>query len=63
MRLYGYTARVTALNGATIVLLAQASSAMAALRNVQRARRGDWTRIEVGIGAGDSFRMLQETSR
>ncbi len=63
MRIYSYTARVTANNGATVTLLVGASSALAALRNVRRSRRGDWLHIAVGTGEGESFRSLQEVSR
>lgn len=63
MRLSAYTARVTTTNGSVVECLTRGSDARAALTNLRRSRRGDWTRIEVGLGEGDSFRMLQETSR
>ena len=63
MRIYSYTARVTANNGALVCLLVGASSALAALHNLKRQRRGDWQSIQVGIGEGDAFRVLQEQSR
>ena len=61
--MYAYTARVTANNGATVTMLAGASTALAALHNVKRSRRGDWLSIAVGTGEGDDFRPLQEVSR
>ena len=63
MRLFSYTCRVVANNGATVTMLVGASSALAALHNVRRTRRGDWLSIAVGTGEGDSFRPLAETSR
>ncbi len=63
MRQYSYTARVVANNGATVTLLVGASSALAALRNVRRSRKGDWLSIAVGTGEGTEFRALQECSR
>ena len=63
MRLFSYTCRVVALNGATVTLLVGASSALAALHNVKRSRRGDWLSIAVGTGEGEAFRALAETSR
>jgi hypothetical protein len=63
MRKFSYTAQVVANNGATVTLLVGASSALAALHNVRRQRRGDWLSIAVGTGEGDSFRALQECSR
>ena len=63
VRIYSYTARVVANNGATVTMLVGASSALAALRNVRRQRKGDWLSIAVGTGEGESFRALQECSR
>lgn len=63
MRLYSYTAVVRANNGATVTLLVGASSALAALHNVRRQRRGDWLSIAVGTGEGEAFRALAEQSR
>lgn len=63
MRLHSYTARVQANNGATVTMLVGASSALAALHNVRRSRKGDWLRIEVGTGEGAEFRALQEIAR
>ena len=63
MRLFSYTCRVVANNGATVTMLVGASSALAALHNVRRTRRGDWLSIAVGTGEGEAFRALAETSR
>ena len=63
MRLYSYTAVVRANNGATVTMLVGASSALAALHNVRRQRRGDWLSIAVGTGEGAEFRPLQEVAR
>ena len=63
MRIFSYVCRVVANNGATVTVLTGASSALAALHNVRRARRGDWSRIEVGTGEGESFRVLREVER
>lgn len=63
MRIYSYTARVVANNGALVTMLVGASSALAALRNVRRSRKGDWLSIAVGTGEGEAFRPLAETSR
>ena len=63
MRQYSYTARVVANNGATVTMLVGASSALAALRNVRRLRKGDWLSIAVGTGDGEVFKALQEVTR
>lgn len=63
MSQYVYTARVRALNGVTVTMLVNGSSARAALVNLRRQRRGDWTRIEVGTGEGEAFRALAEASQ
>jgi len=63
MRQYSYTARVVANNGATVTMLVGASSALAALRNVRRQRKGDWLSIAVGTGEGEVFKALQEVTR
>lgn len=63
MRRYTYTARVTTLLGLTVTCTVGGSTAMAALHNVKRSRKGDWSRIEVGLGEGAAFRALQAVSR
>ncbi len=63
MTQYSYAARVTALNGAVVTMLAHGSTAGCALTTLRRERRGDWTRIEVGTGEGADFRMLREVSK
>lgn len=63
MRLYSYTCQIKANNGAIVTMLVGASSALAALHNIRRSRRGDWLSIAVGTGEGESFRALAEASR
>ena len=63
MTRYAYTARVTAPCGAIVPHLVGGSTAGAALVNLRRSLRGAWTRIEVGTGEGDEFRMLREESK
>lgn len=63
MRIYSYTCQIKANNGAIVTMLVGASSALAALHNIRRSRRGDWLSIAVGTGEGESFRALAEASR
>jgi hypothetical protein len=63
VRRYSYTANVVTPCGAIVTHLVGGSSALAALHNLRRSLRGQWTRIEVGTGTGDSFRSLQEVER
>jgi len=58
-----YTARVTAADGTVTTHLTRGSDAGAALTNLKRQMVGRWARIEVGLGEGDGFRALAETSR
>ncbi len=62
-RIFCYTARVTALNGAVVSCLAHGSTAGCALTTLRRERRGDWTRIGVGTGEGAEVRMLREVAK
>ncbi len=63
MRLAAYSARVITPSGALVECIARGSTARAALTNLRRSRRGDWTRIEVGVGSGEAFRALAELNR
>lgn len=63
MRQFAYTARVVSTAGVLTTHLVNGSSALAALHNLRRSRRGDWSRIEVGTGEGEAFRILQECGR
>ena len=63
MRLYSYTAVVRANDGSLVRMLVGASSALAALHNIRRSRRGDWLSIAVGTGEGEGFRELQRCER
>ena len=63
MRLYTYTARVVTLLGVTVTCTVNGSTAGCALTTLRRSRRGDWSRIEVGLGEGSEFTVLRECSR
>jgi len=63
MRRNPYTARVTAADGTVTTHLTRGTTAGAALTNLRRQLVGPWTRIEVGLGEGDAFRMLQGVER
>ncbi len=58
-----YTARVYGRDGSFVKFLTRGSTAGAALTNLRRSLVGPWTRIEVGLGEGDAFRMLQGVER
>ena len=58
-----YTARVYGRDGGFVKFLTRGSTAGAALTNLRRSLVGPWVRIEVGLGEGDAFRALAETSR
>lgn len=61
--LYAYTARVWSLSGVLTTHLVSGSTAGCALTRLRRTRRGDWSRIEVGTGEGQEFRVLREVER
>ena len=63
VRRLAYTARVVSATGAVTTHITRGSTAGAALTNLRRSLVGDWTRIEVGLGEGESFRMLEERTR
>ena len=63
MTRYVYVGKVTAPCGAIVTHLVGGSTAGAALVNLRRSLRGAWTRIEVGTGEGDGFRMLREETK
>lgn len=63
MTRFSYTARVTAPCGAVVTHLVGGSTAGCALTNLRRSLKGAWTRIEVGTGEGDGFRMLREVQK
>ena len=64
MRRHAYVGRVYPLGGNVVVThLTRGSDAGAALTNLRRQLLGRWSRIEVGLGEGAEFRMLQEVSR
>jgi len=60
---YSYTARVTAPCGAIVTHLVGGSSCGAALVNLRRSLKGNWTRIEVGTGEGAAFVAFAEVSK
>lgn len=60
---YTYTARVTALNGSVVDMTCAGSTAGCALTTLRRSRRGDWMRIEIGLGKGKQFVVFAEVSR
>jgi hypothetical protein len=59
---HAYTARVTAA-GVTTTHLTRGTTAGAALTNLRRQFVGPWQRIEVGIGEGDRFQLLEVEER
>ena len=59
---HAYTARVT-VDGVVTTHLTRGSDARSALTNLRRQLVGPWKRIEVGLGEGESFRVLAEVSR
>ena len=61
--IFTYTARVVALNGTVVPMLAFGRTAGCALTVLRRSLRGAWTRIEVGTGEGAAFVMLQAVSK
>lgn len=61
--IYAYTARVWSRDGVLTTHLVPGSTAGCALTRLRRTRRGDWSRIEVGLGEGTAFRALAEVSR
>lgn len=63
MTRYAYTARVTAPCGAVVTHLVGGSTAGAALVNLRRSLKGQWTRIEVGTGEGAAFTALQVVAK
>ncbi len=63
MTRYTYVGKVTAPCGAIVTHLVGGSSCGAALLNLRRSLKGNWTRIEVGTGEGASFVALREESK
>lgn len=63
MTQFAYTAKVWSLTGVLTTHLVPGSTAGCALTRLRRNRRGDWSRIEVGLGEGAAFRMLREVER
>ena len=59
---HAYTARVYSGHAMT-VHLTRGTTAGAALTNLRRQLVGPWQRIEVGLGEGDAFRLLEWVER
>ena len=57
------TARVYGRDGSFVKFLTRGTTAGAALTNLRRSLVGPWVRIEVGLGEGTAFKVLQEVSR
>ena len=63
MRLAAYVGKVVAANGSVVTCIVRGSSALAALHNLRRQRKGDWLHLAVGVGDGDAFRCYAEVGR
>ncbi len=63
MNRFSYTARVVTPCGAVVTHLVGGSTAGCALTVLRRSLKGAWRRIEVGLGEGDRFQLLEEVER
>jgi hypothetical protein len=63
VRRLAYTARVHAADGTVTTHLTRGSDAGSALTNLRRQLLGRWSRIEVGTGEGEAFRVLMEVAQ